>query len=580
MSSLQETMMPAPSSRLRLILSSALLLALVVAGLLGGGGQAQESNWLNPGPATPHPAGPEIPPEISDFATDWPAPMGNLAGTRAALNSPINASNVAQLEVAWTFPVEAPGAYGGMTAPPVVVGETIYIQDQNSNVFALDRASGEVKWERRYESPTIGPNGVAVGYGMVYASLGPTSEFVALSADTGEEVWRVDLSENPGEGIDMAPVVYNNTVYVSTVPGTQEMFYRGGARGILYALDVSNGDVLWSFDTTTDNLWGNPRVNSGGGLWYPLSIDEAGNLYFGTGNPGPWPGIEIDGTPYPNGSTRPGPNDYTNSMVSLDSRTGALRWYYNAKPHDLFDLDFQITPIIATIPLNGSDTKIAIGAGKSGDVVAANAETGEVLWETPVGIHQNDDLQEIPLDEVTEVYPGSLGGVETPMAYANGTVFVPYLNLPSMYTGLTQEGIGSFNEATGGLVALNAADGSVKWEVDLPQMNLGSATVSNDIVFTSAMDGIFRAYNVETGELVWSYQAQAGMNAPPSIAGDLLLVPATAPLLTSPVAPEATPGGPAGFQPATPAAEQPGVRTVLIAFQLPSGEAGGATPTS
>jgi outer membrane protein assembly factor BamB len=556
------------------------MLALVFSAVLQGGGRAQESNWLNPGPATPVPSGPEIPPEIADFATDWPAPMGNLAGTRAALDSPIDASNVAQLEVAWTFPVEAPGAYGGMTAPPVVVGDTIYLQDQTSNVFALDRASGEVKWERRYDSPTIGPNGVGVGYGMVYASLGPTSEFVALDAGTGEEVWRVDLSENPGEGIDMAPVVYNNTVYVSTVPGTQEMFYRGGARGILYALDASNGDVLWSFDTTTDNLWGNPRVNSGGGLWYPLSIDEEGNLYFGTGNPGPWPGIEIDGTPYPNGETRPGPNDYTNSMVSLDSRTGALRWYYNAKPHDLFDLDFQITPIIATVPLNGSDTKIAIGAGKSGDVVAANADTGEVLWETPVGRHQNDDLQEIPLDEVTEVYPGSLGGVETPMAYADGTVFVPYLDLPSMYTGLTQEGIAPFSEATGGLVALNAADGSVKWEVQLPQMNLGAATVANDVVFTSAMDGIFRAYHVETGELLWSYQAQAGMNAPPSIAGDLLLVPATAPLLTPPVAPEATPGGPAGFQPATPAAEQPGIRTVLIAFQLPADAGAEASPTS
>jgi outer membrane protein assembly factor BamB len=111
-------------------------------------------------------------------------------------------------------------------------------------------------------------------------------------------------------------------------------------------------------------------------------------------------------------------------------------------------------------------------------------------------------------------------------------------------------------------------------------MNLGAATVANDVVFTSAMDGILRAYNVETGELLWSYQAQAGMNAPPSIAGDLLLVPATAPLLTSPVAPEATPGGPAGFEPATPTSEQPGVKTVLIAFRLPSGAGGGATPTS
>src|SRR5206468_9721118 len=126
-------------------------------------------------------------------------------------------------------------------------------------------------------------NGLAAGYGMIYGPLGDTAGVFALDAATGDEVWRVDLSNNSGEGIDMAPIVYDNTVYVSTVPGNYSGFYRGGEKGILYALDASNGQTIWQWDTTTNNLWGNARVNSGGGLWYPPSFDDNGNIYFGTG---------------------------------------------------------------------------------------------------------------------------------------------------------------------------------------------------------------------------------------------------------------------------------------------------------
>src|SRR5262249_44285302 len=151
--------------------------------------------------------------------------------------------------------------------------------------------------------PTEGPNGVAIGYGMLYGSLGNTSEAFAINAANGQVVWRVKLSNNDQTGIDMVPTVYNNVVYVSSVPGNAGRFYRGGGKGILYALDAGTGTELWEFDTTTNNLWGNARINSGGGLWYPPSVDDQGNIYFGVGNAAPWPGVVVDGTPWPNGSS-------------------------------------------------------------------------------------------------------------------------------------------------------------------------------------------------------------------------------------------------------------------------------------
>src|SRR5687767_4865482 len=100
------------------------------------------------------------------------------------------------------------------------------------------------------------------------------------------------------------------------------------------------------------------------------------------------------------------------------------------------------------------------------------------------------------------------------MAYADGTVFVPIVNLPLVYTA-TEVDFGSLDltQGTGELVALNAADGSVKWSVDLQAMNVGAATVANDVVFTATLDGVVRAYDVQTGEPVWTHQAAAGINA-------------------------------------------------------------------
>src|SRR5690606_30752372 len=99
-----------------------------------------------------------------------------------------------------------------------------------------------------------------------------------------------------------------------------------------------------------------------------------------------------------------------------------------------FDLDFHLSPILATAEVDGEERPLAIGAGKLGRIVAIDRETGETVWNTAVGVHQNDELQEIPFDEPTIVYPGQLGGVENPMAFADNTVYAVVLNLGTPFT--------------------------------------------------------------------------------------------------------------------------------------------------
>lgn len=540
--------------------------SLVTTGSLAGGGAllfglgSQSSVTAvqdSAGDATPEAtpvvqANSTVPPEIESMAdTDWVVENRTLDGQRSVAGSSIDSSNVDSLAVSWTATVDTSAAFGALTANPIVSGEMLYLQDASSNVYAMNRESGEPSWTNRYDAvvPSGGPNGIAIGYGVVVYPVG-SGLVVAADAETGEERWTTNIQGPRGEGITMAPVVYDNRVYISTIPGSGEAFYKGGMRGVFHVIDITTGEVMWYFDTTTDNLWGNPAVNSGGGLWHPPSIDADGFIYMGIGNAAPYPGTEE----YPSGSSRPGDNDYANNLLKLDPDTGELIWSLNVTGRDIFDLDNQNTPVLANVEIGGTSRDIIFTSGKHGFVVAVDPETGSEIWRTPVGTHKNADTQTIPEEETVEVWPGTLGGVETPIAYQDGVVYVPVYELPTTYSPTGIDGGFDFTGAKGKLVALDATDGSVMWEVDEESGSLAGVTVVNDVVFTAALDGVVRAYNTSDGSLVTTLQATAGINAPLAVSGDYLYVPAGGPLIptdaTSDPAPEMqaqlmafTPGG-------------------------------------
>ncbi|MEY4512887.1 MAG: Quinoprotein ethanol dehydrogenase [Pseudomonadota bacterium] len=333
-------------------------------------------------------------------------------------------------------------------------------------------------------------------------------------------VVRIEVPQFGGIGIQ--PIVYGGLVYLSTVPVNSTSQYAGGVNGTLYALDQSNGKIVWSFKTVKDTgLWGNPAVNSGGGAWFSPTIDiQSGDIYWGIGNPGPYPG-----TPeFPFGSSRPGDNLYTDSVLALDARTGRYRWHFQEVSHDLFDLDFQNPPILADVRIGREKRSLAIGSGKTGTVVALDARRGgKFVWRASVGLHQNDKLQTYG-DAGVDVYPGSLGGIIAPITYADDTVYVPTVNWGRHYLpgGATPGLIGT---GTGELIALNAADGSVRWKKDLPGTPFGGATAVNDVLLTSTVSGLVLGFDRRTGNEVFRLQGPNGVNAPITVSGDLVIVP-------------------------------------------------------
>jgi alcohol dehydrogenase (cytochrome c) len=444
----------------------------------------------------------------------------DLASTRAS-DSKIDSNNVSELAEAWSLPIKGVGVYGSYASTPVIVNGVIYSQDLESNVQAIDLESGEVIWSKQYESPSHGPNGVAVADGHVYGAT--SSEAFALDQKTGKEVWLVDLEA----AVDMAPGVNDGRVYISTVPETPQAIYEPGEVGTLFALDGKTGKKLWEWDTVPKSLWGKPKVNSGGGLWYPPSFDSKGFVYAGTGNPAPLPGAK--GEPW--GSSRPGPNLYADSLVKLDPKTGKLLWYYQETPHNVYDWDFQNSPIIT----KAGGKEVAIGSGKSGFVVAVDVKTGKPVWRTSVGKHNGHDKDNIyamrgEYDKIKtgEVFPGQLGGVIALAAADDKRIYVPIVN--HSMTVVNGEEVTEESAATGEVVALDIATGKIVWQAEMSQPAYGSLLVSNDIVFATTADGIIRALDSSKGGEVWQAALPSGTNAGVMISGDTLVAGAGLPV--------------------------------------------------
>ena len=512
---------------------------VAAAGLIAGGCSSSSSSPSSSTLACPSKHGTAVtgtaPAATGRPAAGWTLPDADLASTRYVAST-ITSSNVSQLGVAWTMPLTMSTAHtdGAYATTPVIVNGVVYVQDLDSNVYAISLATGKVLWTHDYDSPNGGPDGVNVVGGVVYAATAQAA--VALDAATGAQLWSRTLIGNDHEGIAMAPGYNNGTVYVSSVPANVTIQYGAGGQGILWALNAKTGAPEWSWNQD-QNLWGNPGVNSGAGLWYTPSFDAQGNIYLGIANPAPIFGTKA----YPLGSSRPGPNLYTDSVVKL-SPAGKLLWYYQLTPHDLYDWDLQNPPVLST----ADGRPVVIDGGKAGILIELDAQTGKLLWQRPVGGHYGHEDDGVLTEHATPTSRGILpahyclepslyGGILTQLASNGSTTFAAVNDLalpatPVDYTGSATTVFEAVENATGEMVAVNQDTGAVEWDTLLPSSPYGAATVTNDVVFTTTFKGYLYALDATNGAILFKTPMSAGSNAPVAVDGDYVIAGAGAAL--------------------------------------------------
>lgn len=448
-------------------------------------------------------------------ATTWESPNQNLRNTRYA-GGRIHSGTVKSLDVAWSAKLDAKGAFGAMATQPLIDKTRVYVQDLESNVTAYDMVSGDQVWTKKFDEENVGPNGLALSDGKIYGAS--TTTAFALDAESGAVKWTNDGltkgMKRGGIGFTIAPQVVGGVVHISTAAMV------GG--GIAYGLDADTGRKLWSFNTVPDKVAKKVGGAGVGGAWNaPLADKES--VFWGIGNP--YTSIKA-------GIENPSEGLYLDSLVRLGAADGALDWYFQAVPNDFYDWDLHLSPIAAQI----EDRDVIVTGGKMGYVYAIDRKDGKLIWKRAVGKHNGHDEDskkalegDFKPDTPYTVWPGTLGGVETNMALADDTVYAAVVNLSYTHKDISStdvfEGLQSYDEGDGQLVALDLESGEVKWDTKLPSLPFGAATVVNDLVFTTTYEGKIYALDRNSGDIVWQDDLPAGANSAIAVNGDTIIVP-------------------------------------------------------
>ena len=324
---------------------------------------------------------------------DWPSYNHDLRASRYSALTQINANNVRNLKLAWTFsmrgePVANQSQQKGLgpvnvgnEVTPIVIAGVMYIPAGNK-VVALDSENGKELWTYRLS------NGYASTRGVAYWPGDPTNppriiftsgrNLIALNAKTG----RVDPGFGNEGTVDMVvryggvPTIFQNVVMV----GANVLELPKGPPGNTRAYDARTGAKLWEFhtvpqpgevghDTWLDDGW---KERSGTNVWgWQMSVDEQRGLLY----------MPVDG-PSSNyyGGDRPGANLFGNSIVAIDLKTGKYKWHFQTVHHDLWDFDNPPTPALIDITHNGRKIPALAQIGKTGWMFIVDRQTGQPVF--------------------------------------------------------------------------------------------------------------------------------------------------------------------------------------------------------
>ena len=475
---------------------------------------------------------------------NWLTYGGSYSSQRYSLLDQIKPENVGRLTLKWVW---RPKYLDKMETTPLVVDGVLYAV-QNSEVVALDAATGRSFWTFRYRVPPesnaylMVVKGLAIsGDRLFWATY--DGHLIAIDAKTGKSIWNRTLVDwKKGLQFNVAPLVVKDKVILG--PATNEY----GVNCWIAAFDVRTGKQVWKFNTVAEpgepgnDTWpGDSWQHGGSPIWVTGSYDPATNLTFwGTGNPNPgWTG----------GPRNPGDNLYSDSVVALDADTGKLKWHYQFTPNDEFDWDSVQVPVLADITWQGQPRKAMLWGNRNGFFYVLDRVTGQFLMgKAFVKQNWNEGFDAKgrpiraanakPTVEGTYIEPGTQGGTNwyspsySPRtglfylsAWDNYSVIsrkadVPPWEAGKKYTGRTsvptggrRGGAGGRPDATfrteaegyGAVRAIDPKTGEKKWDFKMVDYTeSGILTTASDLLFSGGREGHFVALDARTGELLWN----------------------------------------------------------------------------
>src|SRR6266850_1720343 len=438
----------------------------------------------------------------------------------------INAATVSQLDVQWFFSTGTGTAF--VTASPSVVDGVVYVGAWNGTMYALDAFSGQPLWTFDINDPHPEDRGglpgiqssAAVVDGVVYFGAADANVY-ALDALTGALKWKHSVGDPDVEGAHVwsSPAVFNGKVYVGKSSHRDAPCVRGAA----IALDAATGAEVWRFEPLPEHICGTDTrkpcttdTDCPGSSCVPFLVCRSGS---GEQTQSQLCASDADCTapatcqrPLGGGMTSSaaidagrgavyidfgdcigsGNTGFSNSLVALDTDTGALRWDFSPIPSgNLADLDFIASPNLFTIP-GGTTPRPLVGVGsKNGVYYTVDRDTGALVWQQAV------------------VAGGISGGFSPSTGVAFGKVYA------ATFTGPPY------------IFALDATNGSVAWQCPTTECNVfsfGPAGIAGGVFFVGDGSRQLRAFDAGTGTLLRKLDLGGDITSGPAIVNDMVFV--------------------------------------------------------
>jgi alcohol dehydrogenase (cytochrome c) len=440
-------------------------------------------------------------------ADSWPQYHGTYNGQRHSRLEQITLQNVGSLALAWAFQTNQAAE---IKSTPLLADGVLYFTVPD-DIWAVDALSGQQVWHYTYppnHGLHIGNRGLGMYKDWLYF-LVPDGHLVCLNAKDGTVRWIVQVADaTKGYWTSMAPLVVGNHVLVGTSGDFDNLV------GYIRSVDPETGKTQWQWDATPP--LGTPGAPSGGNTWMTGTYDPDLNLlYWGTGNP----------TPVLTGSTRPGDDLYTCSIVALNPDTGKLVWAFQPSPHDTHDWDAAETPVLVDGMFQGKMRKMLLQSSRNGYFFVLDRTNGKDLLTVPfgpvnwaLGVDKQGRPIPNPAKEPTPdgrlIAPDENGmtNFRSPSFDAKTGLFIVSAHPAySIYFAKPADGTYGWAGADYGLwgkgviEAIDYQSGKIKWthEMGIGTPTAGILTTDSGLTFTGDLRGNVLALETSTGKTLW-----------------------------------------------------------------------------
>ena len=308
--------------------------------------------------------------QIEKNFSNWPRSHGGFSSLRFSSLKIINKSNIKKLSLAWRY--NSKDGKKGIEANPVVFDGLVYFPTPGNYIVCLDGVTGKEIWKFKVKK---GYHAAKRGL-LIYPDkknninklfFTNDDQLIALNAKNGKLIKNfgnngiIKIGSSP-----MPPVIIDSKLVIATFRPSLEVY------------DLETGELDWKYYLREDN-----KDFIGGVPWGGISADTINGIVFiATGNP----------KPNYVGTSRPGPNLFSNSIIAFDIRNKKKLWHFQETCHDLWNLDIPSPPILTTIKKYDKRIDVVVSVTKLGNTIILDQYTGQPIFDYEMKLAPTSNL--------------------------------------------------------------------------------------------------------------------------------------------------------------------------------------------